>query len=362
MSMRFAVVTLCASLVGSSVLQAQSTVVELNDAGWKMLERGEGPRAARLFAEALALEPDNPVLLFGAGTAAHLAGRPNDATTHLRRALEHNPTLTAASLLFGEIAYAEGDVALAITTYEKALQYAPDNPHLTKRLASWRTDADVHRDFEERRFDRFRVMFQGRADEALAAQATEMLNAAFWRIGAKLGAYPSDSVVVMLYTERQFRDITQAPEWAGGVYDGRIRVPAAGATRSLQSFERVLTHELVHAMIANAAPRGVPAWLHEGLAQHFEGDDPQAARRRLQATGRGGMIPLRSLEGSFGRLGAAGAQVAYDESLVAADVILQRPGFSWTRLFRALSENDRTEHTLESFGISYSDLEAEFWR
>jgi tetratricopeptide (TPR) repeat protein len=363
MSMRSVLLTLCLSLAATAAaIQAQSTVVELNDAGWAMLKRGEGARAAKVFAEALTLEPDNPALLFGAGTAAHFDGRPKDATTHLRRALEYNPKLTSASLLFGEIAYAEGDVALAITTYEKALKYAPDDPHLAKRLAEWRTDAEVHRDFEERRFDRFRVMFQGYADAALAAQATEILNAAFWQIGAKLGAYPSDSVVVMLYTDRQFRDITRAPEWAGGVYDGRIRVPAAGATRSLQSFERVLTHELVHAMIANAAPRGVPAWLHEGLAQYFEGEDPGAARGRLKAIGRDRMIPLSSLAGSFGRLGAAQALVAYDESLVAVDVIMQRTAFNWSSLFRALAEHDRTEQTFDSFALSYSDLEAQFGR
>jgi tetratricopeptide (TPR) repeat protein len=353
---------LCLILTVTSSLQAQSTAVELNDAGWKMVERGEGARAARTFAEALALEPDNPVLWFGAGAAAHIDGRPKDASAHLRKALEYDPKLTLASLLFGEIAYAGGDVALAIATYEKALKYAPGDPHLTKRLAAWRADAEVHRDFEERRFDRFRVMFQGYADASLAAQATEMLNSAFWRIGAVLGTYPSDSVVVMLYTEQQFRDITQAPEWSGGVYDGRIRVPAAGATGSLQSFERVLTHELTHSMIANAAPRGVPTWLHEGLAQYFEGDDPRVARRRLSTLGRDRLIPLSRLEGAFSQFGAAQAQVAYDESLVAVDVIMQRPAFNWSSLFRALGEHDRTELIFDSFALSYSDLEAQFGR
>lgn len=362
MSKRSALATLCLSLAAASVIHAQSTVVELNDAGWKLLQRGESVRAAKLFTEALALEPDDPVLLFGAGTAAHIGGRPKDATSYLRRSLEHDPTLTPASLLFGELAYAEGDVALAITTYEKALKYAPNELQLTTRLAAWRTEADVHRDFEERRFDRFRVMFQGQADASLAAQTTEMLNAAFWQIGARLGAYPSEAVVVMLYTDKQFRDITRAPEWSGGVYDGRIRVPAAGATRSPDSFKQVLTHELVHAMIANAAPRGVPAWLHEGLAQYFVGDDPQAARGRLRATGRDRLISLIHLESSLGRLNAAQAQVAYDESLVAVDIIMQRTAFNWPSLFRALAEHDRTAQIFDSFALPYSDFEAQFGR
>jgi hypothetical protein len=115
-----------------------------------------------------------------------------------------------------------------------------------------------------------------------------------------------------------------------------------------------LTHELAHAMIANAAPRGFPVWLHEGLAQYFEGDDPQAARGRLRATGRDRIIPLKSLEGGFSRLGPAQAQVAYDESLVAVDVIMQRPAFNWSSLFRALAERVETERTFESFALSYS--------
>ena len=40
----------------------------------------------------------------------------------------------------------------------------------------------------------------------------------------------------------------------------------------------------------------------------------------------------------------------------------QRPGFSWIRLFRALSETTGTEATFSSFGVSYSDFEAEFTR
>jgi tetratricopeptide (TPR) repeat protein len=362
MFMRSSLVTTCLVLSAVAGVQAQSTVVELNDTGWKLLERGEGARAARVFAEALSLKPNDPVLLFGAGSAAYADRRPQEASPHLRRALELNPMLIGASRLLGEIAYADGDVAQAIAIYEKALKHAPEDPHLAKRLAAWRTDADVHRGFDERQLGRFKVMFQGRADAPLARQATEMLNAAFWDIGRTLGAYPSDTVVVMLYTEQQFRDVTQAPDWAKGIYDGRIRVPAAGATQSPESFERVLTHELVHAMIASVAPRGVPAWLHEGLAQYFEGDDPQAARRRLRQAGRERVMPLRTLEGSFSRLGGAQVQTAYDESLVAVDVIMQRPAFNWISLFRALGETDWTERTFSSFGYPYPDLEAQFGR
>jgi tetratricopeptide (TPR) repeat protein len=347
----------CLSFLATTSLQAQSRVVELNDEGWRLLESGDAARAGRAFAAALETEPDHPVLLFGAAAAAHLQGRAKEATSRLRQALEIAPDLTPASMLLGQIEYSNGDVSKAIATYEKALMHAPDDPKLTSRLNAWRADAEANRGFVERRVDRFRVMFQGHVDKALATRATDLLESEFWRIGKALGAYPSEPVVVMLYTEKQFRDVTLAPEWSGGVYDGRIRVPAAGAAQSPQLFARVLVHELTHAMIANLAPRGIPAWLHEGLAQHFEGDDPAAALRRLKAAGV--VIPLRYLEGGFTRLSAEQAMVAYDESLVVVDALLRRGRVDWNGLFGALSTSSRTEYTFDNFGLRYLELESE---
>jgi tetratricopeptide (TPR) repeat protein len=353
-------VILCLFVLHLAPLHAQSTVAELNDAGWKMLQNGDAVHATKAFADALAQRPDEPTLLFGASVSAHVQGRSSEAKTKLQRALELNPRFTPASLLLGEIVYREGDLDQAIKTYERALTFAPGNADLTTRLQAWHREADVHSTFIERRQDRFRVMFEGRTDAALAAHATAALNAAFWRVGQELRAYPSNPIQVILYTEKQFRDITRAPEWSDGLYDGRIRIPVAGAGRAPGLFESVLTHELTHAMLASLAPQGVPAWLHEGLAQHFEGADVQAARRRLHALRR--RIPLDQLERGFTGLTTAGAIVAYDESLAAVSTIIERGTVSWTQVLYALAESDRPRETLRGFGVDYADLEASFGR
>ena len=350
----------CLVVLNLATLRAQSSVAELNQGGWKALEQGDAPTAARLFSEALATRPDEPVLLFGASVAAQLQDRPADAKPKLQRALQVNPRFTPASLLLGEILYREGDLDQAIKTYEAALTLSPGNPDLTARLQTWKQEADVHHDFVERKQDRFTVMFEGRTDAPIAARTTETLNAAFWTIGQELRAYPSNPIVVILYTEKQFRDITRAPEWSGGLYDGRIRIPVAGATRSPAMFHNVVVHELTHAMIASIAPRGVPAWLHEGLAQHFEGADVQAARRRLLAHGQ--RIPLEQLDRSFAGLTTAGALIAYDESLVAVNAMLGRTNISWTQLLYALGDSDHPSETLRGFGIAYAELEASYAR
>lgn len=356
---RAACVVVCLlALNVATAIAAQSSAGELNQAGWKALDRGDAASAAKLFADALAQRPDEPVLLFGASVAAQLQDRSAEAKPKLQRALQVNPRFTPAALLLGEILYREGDLDQAIKTYESALAQAPGNPDVTKRLQAWKQEADVHNSLIERRQDRFRVLFEGRTDAQLAARTTDALMKAFWRIGQELRAYPSDPIVVILYTEKQFRDITRAPEWSDGLYDGRIRLPVAGVSRASALFDDVVEHELAHAMIASIAPRGVPSWLHEGLAQHFEGADAAAAKRRLSAHRQ--RIPLDKLERSFNGLTAAGAVVAYDESLLAVEAIIARARISWSQVLYALADSDTSAETLRGFGISYPDLEATF--
>ena len=352
------VLCLMALSVGSA--HGQSRVNELNDAGWKALRDGYGSRAAGLFADALALRPDDPVLLMGSGAAAHAQGKQKDAMTRLRQALTMKPDLTPASVLLGRIAFDEGEVDLAVRTYESALKYAPGDAEIARTLDEWRKDAGIHGSFDELRYERFRILFEGHDERSLAIDATRVFNSAFFRIAGRLGEYPSGTIVAVLYTEQQFRDVTRAPKWSGGAYDGRIRMPVAGAAQQPELFEKVLTHELTHAVIAGIAPTGVPAWLNEGLAQYFDGTDANGAKRRMRALGRA--IPLKHLEGGFGGLGAADAQVAYDESLLAVSLIAERPGFGWTRLLHQLEDGGSVEDALRSFGFSYEDLETPFKR
>jgi len=356
MSARSVAAALCLIALWAGPVQSQSRVTELNDAGWKALGDGYPSRAASLFADALMLKPDEPVLLMGAGAAAHAQGNQKAAMAFLQHALTVKPGLTPASTLLGQIAFDEGDVELAIRTYEAALKYAPGEAALTSALDAWRKDVETHRSFNELRYDRFRVLFEGHDERELALQATTIFNSAFFRIAGILGEYPQDTIVAVLYTEQQFRDLTRAPSWSGGQYDGRIRIPVAGALKQPELFEKVLTHELVHAIVAGIAPSGVPSWLNEGLAQYFDGSDPGPAQRRMKAFGR--PIPLERLEAGFGSLDASAAQVAYDESLLAVRIIADHPGFSWIRLLHQFRESHSAADTMRSFFFSYEDLEA----
>jgi Tetratricopeptide repeat len=341
-------VALAAPVTGQSVTP--------EEAGILALQTGDFDKAASIFAEALKRSPRDPRLHVGAGMAAHFRGRDDEARTFLTRALELEPRFTEASGLLGQIAYEQGDVDLAIRIYEQALKYAPANVFIRDALKAWRAEAA-----KERRVDGpFSIAFEGPAEARLATHASAVLETAYWRIGKALGAYPSQPVEVIFYTLKQFRDVTGAPEWAAGTFDTRIRIPVQGALANPRSFDRVLTHELVHAMIAGVARRGVPAWLHEGLATYFEGADVSRAEQRWRAFRT--LIPLDLLQDGFTRFDEREARVAYDQSVVAASVLMDHLGPNVALLLHDLELGNEFSLALARVGFAYADFEGELAR
>ncbi len=293
-------------------------------AAWEALNARRSRAAVAAFEEALRKNPTDPMTLLGAGIASHQIGDLDAARRYLVDALRHAPSLTPASLLLGEVLYASGDLAGAISTYEAAHAHAPQQAALLARLERWRKELTLHDRFAQKLGEHFTVLFEGPAEADLARKAVETLEAAYWRIGSALNTYPVGVVTVVLYTREQFRDITQSPEWAGGAFDGRIRVPVQGALSNVREFERVLTHEFVHALVRTLVPRGAPQWLNEGLAMNFDGTDLERMSARLRASEA---IPeLQRLERPFGGLDRAAASLAYARSAVAVKALLDEAG------------------------------------
>ena len=315
-------------LVVSAVAFAQGVpgtrANESGRAAWEAVRAGRTADAAKAFAAAIEAEPRDPSLHLGAGLAAHLLGQPTTARHALEQALTLAPAYTAASLLLGEILYRGSDLDGAIRVYEQALVHAPGQEQLTTRLDAWRKEASLHSNFFQSQGAHFTVLFEGPADEEVARRAVELLEAAYWRVGTALYTFPEQVITVVLYTQQQFRDITRSPDWAAAVYDGRIRVPMRGALQRPEELERVLAHEFTHALVRSIAPRGVPTWLNEGLAVVFEPAGRTWAEDQLAKTTT--RLSADTLAGSFSGLSGAKARVAYAQSAVAVDKLIELSG------------------------------------
>jgi hypothetical protein len=109
-----------------------------------------------------------------------------------------------------------------------------------------------------------------------------------------------------------FRDVTQAPDWSGGLFDGRvIRIPVGGlsSVEEAAGLLNILTHEMTHAFLYRMAPEGLPLWFNEGLATTFQGWDPAKIRSWFAEHPPAGLATLddidRALQGRGGDVTAA---------------------------------------------------------
>jgi hypothetical protein len=290
---------------------------------WEALAKGENKTAADIFRDALAADPRNAQLHVGAATAAYADRRDEDAKSELDRALSLNPKLASARQLLGRVLHRKGNLLAAIRTYELLVDDPAAEKTTRATMERWRREFDLQLRMQQTFGDRFAVSFEGPAEEDLATRTITSLNRALERICGILNTYPTRTIPVVLYTAQQFTDITRAPEWAAGAYDGTIRVPMRGALGDPVELDRVLAHEFTHALVHTLAASAIPTWLNEGVAAALESPDLEWARDTVKQVEP---VPLAVLRQSFSRFTGGQARLAYATSALAVQRMLDEAG------------------------------------
>jgi len=215
----------------------------------------------------------------------------------------------------------------AIGHLEQAVEFAPERADLAELLQRWKATAEVEEDFWTDHTAHFRLSYDGDREELLSGgydlvlQTLEDAYAEYAELfGVRLAEGGAPAVEVVLLEREEFDDLTGLGHWAGGAYDGRIRVPVTDLDTEQQRLIRVLRHELVHAFVQEAGGRGVAGWLNEGLAEFLE-EPAGAARaaaieRSRQKVSATAMRSLKELSGSLSSLGGVDEiRAAYAQSV-----------------------------------------------
>jgi hypothetical protein len=187
---------------------------------------------------------------------------------------------------------------------------------------------NVEERFSERASSSVLLVYDGqRLEPGVERTLLGALEGAYADLVRDLGSAPPRKVEVVVYAERDWRLATQAPDWSGGLYDGKVRVPAQGLAGVTPRLLAVLKHEMTHAFVAVRTDGRAPVWLHEGVAQLEEGRTsvPYAAAL-LEVWRREKTFGLPALEGSFRRLPVAQARSSYLVSLAAAEMLRDTRG------------------------------------
>ncbi len=283
------------------------------------------------------------------------------ALEYLARAKQIFPNSAGVAQYAGQAYYGLNRTDDAIREWQAAQRIAP-NPNVAAWLEKAERDRDSEAGTEQRETGHFVLRYQGGATPALAAEVLHTLEEQFRSLASSLDFTPVEPIGVVLYTQTGFRDITRAPSWAGGINDGRIRIPVAGLNSVTPEFSRVLHHELTHSFVHQMSLGRCPTWFNEGLAQWMEGRrSAESARSLLALYDRNQMPTLDRMEGPWNSLSANEAGLAYAWSLAAVEYILSRSGpWSVQRIFGNLNSASSFEAALQAaIQTNYADLQKE---
>ena len=296
--------------------------------GFDRLNQGDHRGARDAFEEAVKYFDADPAAHLGLGVANVHLKDDRAAERELQRALELDPREKAAYLVLGDIAQRRDDLEAAAAYWEKALELDPSNSALRTRLERIRREHRTEKDFSRDVASHFSVKYEGREKIEAGRTILRILEDAYGEVGRALSFYPDHEIAVILYSNQQFQDVTDAPGWSGGIYDGKIRIPIGGIENETPGLRRLLLHEYTHAVVRAISPRRVPTWLNEGLAQYFEGRDVDPRQKeKLRQLVRAGKVPaLAELDGSFLGLNSSQASYAYLLSLSAVRHMVDRYG------------------------------------
>jgi tetratricopeptide (TPR) repeat protein len=251
------------------------------------------------------------------------SNQPSNALNLLQPLLKHpDPD---ALFLAGLAAYRSDHVKDALDYWKQSLAIRPDDA-LARFYAKVQREATA--DQSTQKLYGLRVVLRYEAESTrpdVAGGMVAVLDEEFSRISGQLGCRAEERIVAIVQSRAAYLKSTDAAEWSGGQYDGRIRVslPESGVVGA--ETRRALAHEIVHACLTNIS-NNWPAWLQEGLAQKLSGDTlPASAAATLRQMAAQHSLPrLENIGQSWSRMSNQHARLAYNLALLAVDNMLER--------------------------------------
>jgi len=290
------------------------------------INAGRPARAVELLRETLEYSNAAGILAL-MGIAQERLGEWHEAEDMLQRAIQMGTSDPMTFVALGRVYRQQGDRQGAVEMFQRARESGAAGSDFDSMLSRLERELDAEWDFVELSTPHFRLAFAQGENHAAAQIVSEVLEDAYFAVGRKLDLFPDTPTEVVLYASEDFHAVTQTPDWTGGVYDGRIKLPVRGITGGSQLLERTIRHEYGHVLVTQLGNGRVPVWMNEGIAiwaeEESDGEREDWARDTIAGQR---LFTLSELEPPFTGLPADRVQVAYAQSYLAVRFILEEFG------------------------------------
>jgi len=319
-------------------------------AGKFEFDHGNIVQARHDFESALHFQPENSTILIYYSAILVRSGNASQALPYAQRAVQSAPNSPDAYTMLGYAQFASDHTKDAVASWRHSLTLRPD-ANVQQFLDKAQREQNVESDFSQGESSHFVLHYEGKqTSDVFRSQILAALETDYDDLARDLGNPPHDNILVTLYTEQAFFDVTHAPTWSGAINDGKLRIPVNGLNSVTPELAHVLKHELAHSFITQLSGGRCPPWLHEGIAQFLEPKSIAGEGHQLSILFKAQQnIPLNALEGSFLQFSGAQASLAYAESLAAVSYINDTYGMSdIQRILERLSQGNSTEAALRA--------------
>lgn len=189
------------------------------------------------------------------------------ARQSLKESLDLAPRNPLAYELFGEIENLQQNSEKAEEFYKKSFLLKP-SPRLRQKIEQLQKENTVEKTLDTYHEEHFIIKYRQGEKGYEGYWLKNMLRDCYRQISQDFGYYLNHKTVVLFYNEDEFRDVTGQSHWVGGLYDGKIRLPAYRQGFKEQTLRMAATHEMTHAFVAIMSGMRAPVWIHEGLAEY----------------------------------------------------------------------------------------------
>jgi tetratricopeptide (TPR) repeat protein len=303
--------------------------------GQRLMKENKHEAAAASFDRARELFPDIPRYYVMRGIALYYSKYPDAAQNELERARGIGGDAPDILFYLAKIQYDAGSLEAAVELLEKAVALKPDFMAAKGLAEKLRRELSVEKSMDRGYSSKFVISYDAEMKSHLAGDILSTLEDAYSSVGRDLSSFPTGRITVILYTKKDYKTVTAGPDWSGGLYDGKIRLPVGGAQELSDQLKSVLFHEYTHVVVQEITHGNCPTWLNEGLAElqgrkifnHPLIDLGKAAKS-------GAFIPFAKMETGFTSLSSKEAALSYQQSYSLVNFMVN--SYGWPKVTEIL--------------------------
>lgn len=336
--------------------------------GQRLMKENRFEDAASSFDRARELFPDIPRYYVMRGIALYYCKYPDAAQNELERARSIGGDAPDILYYLAKIQYDAGNLSVSIDLLEKAVNLKPDFRTGIEMIEKLKRELAVENTMDRGYSSRFTISYDGDSKSHLAGDILSSLEEAYSNVGRDLSTFPTGRITIILYTNKDYKTVTAGPDWSGGMYDGKIRLPIGGAQELSAQLKSVLFHEYTHVVVQEITHGNCPTWLNEGLAE-LQGrkiyNHPMSELGKSVKSGA--YLPFNKLETGFTSMGTREASLAYQQSYSLVNFMVT--AYGWPKvseilanLGKGLNSEEAVKKALGDFGLDFPGVVDEWSR